>query len=86
MFDSVKKNFEVGDIIVTKNFMGTYKTLVTRVTKTQAICEVKRADGTGYIAKYRREYVKYPTGTVFITPIPRIDWDTNEYSVIAKGE
>jgi hypothetical protein len=86
MFNVVKKQFEVGDIIVTKNFTGTYKRIVTRVTKTQAICDVKRSDGTGYAAKFRRGYDLYPNGGAHVTPNPYIEWDMNEYSVIAKDK
>ena len=53
---SEKREFKVGDKIVKKNWYGTTTLKVTRVTKTQAICEVKRADGTGYVDKYRKEY------------------------------
>ena len=84
MFDTVRKKFEVGDIIITKNFTGAYKKTVTRVTKTQAICDVIRPDGTGYVAKYRRDYEVWEDGKCYVVPIPRIEWDQNEYSVIAK--
>ena len=84
MFGEAKKSFEVGDIIVTKNFTGTYKKIVTRVTKTQAICDVTRPDGTGYTAKYKRDYAELYGGYAMVTPIPRIEWDQNKYMVIPK--
>ena len=75
---SEKREFKVGDKILKENWYGTTTLKVTRVTKTQAICEVKRADGTGYVDKYRKEYY------VYLTEIPRIEYNTNKYSVITS--
>lgn len=87
MFETENKEFKVGDIIVTKNFTGIYKKIVTRVTKTQAICDVKRADGTKYTAKYKKTYEVYGNKHFHVRPIPYIKWDyQNEYSVITKEE
>ena len=88
MFDEIKRDFKVGDVIVVKNFINTYSIKVTRVTKTQAICVVKRKDGTGYTAKYKKTYsfTNCHDGTkhFYVTPIPRIEWNTNEYTVISE--
>ena len=86
---SEKREFKVGDKIVKKNWYCTTTLKVTRVTKTQAVCEVKRADGTGYVDKYRKEYYVYfdKEGKVShysLTEIPRIEYNTNEYSVITE--
>ncbi len=86
--ETFKAEFHVGDVIVTRNWYNTYPRTVTKVTKTQAICEVKREDGTGYISKFRKEYLVTKTGDKVhytVTPIPRIDWNTNEYTVIPKA-
>ena len=56
------KEFKVGDVLVVKNCFNTYKHTITRVTKTQAICDVKRSDGTGYTARYRKVYEDYENG------------------------
>ncbi len=85
---TTKAKFQVGDVIITKSWYNTYPRTVTRVTKTQAICEVKREDGTGYISKFRKEYLVTKTGDKVhytVTPVPRIDWNTNEYTVIPKA-
>ena len=84
MFNAEKKEFKVGDVIVVKNWAATYRYEVTRVTKTQAICDIRRKNGTGYTAKFRKEYSKYDNGAFHITPIPRIEWNTNEYTVISE--
>ena len=84
-----KKEFKVGDMIITKNFTGISKRFVTRVTKTQAICVVKRADGTSYTAKYRKEYEVWECDGkkhFHVDPVPRIEWDMNERSVITREE
>ncbi len=89
MRKSEKREFKVGDKIVKKNRYGTTTLKVTRVTKTQAVCEVKRADGTGYVDKYRKEYSVYfdEDGKIeyySLTEIPRIEYNTNDYSVISE--
>ena len=81
-----KKEFKVGDVITVKNCFTTYKITVTRVTKTQAICDVKRKDGAGYTAKFKKEYTTYGTDKCFLSPIPRIEYNFNEYSVTPKSE
>lgn len=81
-----KKEFKAGDIIVIKNFTGKHSITVTRVTKTQAICEVRRKDGTGYVQKFRKTYEVSKGKHFYLTPIPRIEWNTNEYTVISKDE
>ena len=81
-----KKELKVGDVITVKNCFTTYKVTVTRVTKTQAICDVKRKDGTGYTAKYKKEYTRYGTGQCYLSPIPRIEYNFNEYIVTPKSE
>ena len=86
---SEKREFKVGDKIVKKNWYGTTTLKVTRVTKTQAICEVKRADGTGYVDKYKKEYYVHfgedgKVNDYSVTEIPRIQFNTNNYSVITS--
>lgn len=86
---SEKREFKVGDKIVKKNWYGTTTLKVTRVTKTQAVCEVKRANGSGYVDKYRKEYSVYfgEDGNIeyySLTEIPRIEYNTNNYSVISE--
>ena len=85
MFDEVKKTFEVGDVIVVKNWATTYSLTVTRVTKLHAICDVKREDGSGYTAKFKRDYSVFHN-KAFVRRVPRIEWDQNEYTVIPKSE
>ena len=89
MFDSVTKEFKVGDKIVVKNWATRYTITVTRVTKLHAICEIKRKDGSGYIAKFKKNYSIFngSNGPHFmVSPVPRIEWNTNEYTVISKDE
>ena len=88
MFSEEKKEFKVGDVIITKNCFNTYKRTVTRVTKLHAICETVRKDGTKYTSKFKKEYILYKNdqkqencGKAHLTPVPRIDWNTNEYYV-----
>ena len=84
MFYEEQKEFKVGDVIIVKSWAGKHKYEVTRVTKTQAICEVKREDGTGFTAKYKRKYSVYGSGNYHVTPVPFIRWNTNEYTVVSK--
>ena len=86
MFDEVKKIFEVGDVIVVKNCFTTYSLTVTRVTKLHAICDVKREDGSGYTAKFKRDYLVFYNNKASVRRVPRIEWDQNEYTVIPKNE
>lgn len=80
------KEFKVGDVLVVKNCFNTYKHTITRVTKTQAICDVKRSDGTGYTARYRKVYEDYENGKFHVDPIPYNMWNMNEYTVVPKDE
>lgn len=84
MFDEAKKFFEVGDVIVVKNWATTFKLTVTRVTKLYAICDVKRKDGTGFTMKFKRDYSVFHDNKAFVRRVPRIEWDQNEYTVIPK--
>lgn len=84
--DEAKKIFEVGDVIVVKNWATTFKLTVTRVTKLHAICDVKREDGTGYTQKFKRDYSVFHNNKAFVRRVPRIEWDQNEYTVIPKSE
>lgn len=88
MVDLEKRKFEVGDVIVIKNWYNTTKIQVTRVTKTQAVCEIKRPDGTGYTRKYKIEYIPFAENDnrAHVFPIPRTEWNTNEYYVYPKEE
>lgn len=86
MFETENKEFKVGDVIVVKNCFTTYKLTVTRVTKLHAICDVKREDGTGYTAKFKKVYSVGNSGRCFVRPVPRIEWNTNEYTVISNNE
>ena len=89
MFDWAKKEFKVGGIIVVKNWTGTHSLTVTRLTKLYAVCEYKRKDGTGFTAKYRKSYDVIEGGSCVrfnVTPVPRIEWNSNEYTVISKDE
>jgi hypothetical protein len=75
---SESKQFQVGDVIVVKNWHGTRKDKVTRVTKTMAICEK-----TNYTCRYKREYYIWneETKRAGVTPLPRVTWNTTEYFV-----
>ena len=84
MFNEKQKEFKVGDVIIVKNWFGKRKHEVTRVTKTQAICEIKREDGTGFTVKYKRKYLVGESGYCHVTPVPFIEWNTNEYTVVSK--
>lgn len=80
----MEKQFKVGDKIVVKNWYATRTYEVYRVTKTQAIVRINdRCDG-----KYRINYnvTDLGNGRKFysVNPIPRIEWNTNEYEVIEK--
>lgn len=86
MLNIEKKEFKVGDVIVVKNWATTYKLTVTRVTKLHAVCDVKREDGSGYTAKFKKEYEVTNSGNCFVTPVPRVSWNTNTYTVISKNE
>lgn len=86
MFTTEKKEFKVGDVIVVKNWVTTYRLTVTRVTKLHAVCDVKRKDGSGYTAKFKKTYEESNNGKFFLTPVPRVDWNTDEYTVIPKSE
>lgn len=82
MFDYNKRTFEVGDVVIVKNWATEQRLRVTRVTKLHAICEVKRADGSGYSIKFKREYGVSTSGCCFVSRVPRISFDMNEYKVI----
>ena len=84
MFDEEQKEFKVGDVIIVKNWTGKRKYEVTRVTKTQAICEVKRDDGTGFTVKYKKKYLAYGSGYCHVTQVPFISWNNSEYIVVSK--
>lgn len=86
MFEVVKKTFEVGDVIIVKNWAGTSKLTVTRVTKLHAICDVKRKDGTSYAAKFKRDYSLFHGEKASVRRVPYAEWDQNEYTIIPKGE
>lgn len=78
-----KREFKVGDKIVIMNWYGTHTIQVTKVTKLHAVCEVKRADGTGYVQKFKKEYIV--DGNYYgVTLVPRINFDTNKYKVISE--
>lgn len=84
MFNAEQKEFKVGDVIIVSNWYGKTKYEVTRVTKTQAICEIKRENGTGFTVKYKRKYSVCGSGNCLVTPVPFINWSTNEYTVVSK--
>ena len=85
MFNERQKEFKVGDIIIAKNLLGEQKYEVTRVTKTQAICEIKRENGTGFTVKYKRKYSVCGNGDYYdVIPIPFIKWYANKYTVVSK--
>ena len=83
-----KKEFQVGDVIVKKNWYNTERLVVTRVTKTQAVCEVKRDNGTSYKYKYKKEYsfINNAINLAHVIPVPYIKWNTTEYYVYPKNE
>lgn len=85
MFDWENKEFKVGDVIVIENWATKCSVTVTRVTKLHAICEIKRADGTEYTYKFKKNYSACGNGFI-LTPVPRIEWNTNKYTVITKDE
>ena len=78
--------FEVGDTIVVKTWCGTYKHIVTRVTKTMAVCECNKPDVPKCTCRYKRYYYLWNEDTkrANVTPLPRIEWNTNEYFVNPK--
>lgn len=94
MFKEEKREFKVGDILLVSSWASICKYKVTRVTKTQAICEVKRSDGTSFSSKYRKEYTvvsnddgKFETDEngrlmIFVHPIPYEQWNTKDYYLI----
>lgn len=87
MADLEYREFEVGDVIVSKSLYSTEKRVVTRVTKTQAICEVKRDDGTGYISRFKKKYcVLDGNHRVHLDCVPYIRFSTTEYFVYPKNE
>lgn len=47
---------QIGDRIRVSNWFNTYVSTIVRVTKTKAIGETKRADGTIFTTEFRREY------------------------------
>lgn len=81
----LKKEFNVGDTVVIENWATTLSVDVTRLTKTTAVCRTEN----GYEYKFKKEYeaCEREDGSMFyyVYPVPRIRWNTNRYSVIAKG-
>ena len=78
-----KREFKVGDKIIITNWYGTRTIQVTRVTKLHAVCEVKRADGTSYVNKFKKEYLV--NGNYYnVTPVPKIGFGINKYKVISE--
>ena len=80
----MEKQFKVGDKIIEKTWLGTHTYEVYRVTKTQAVVRINdRYDG-----KYRINYSVTDLGNgrkfYSVHPVPRIEWDTDEYEVIEK--
>jgi hypothetical protein len=67
---------EVGDLITYRNTFGINKQVVSRVTKTMAICRINDR----YDMKFKRIYDFY------FAIVPRPDWDNNEYKAYRKLE
>lgn len=86
MSSSIKKQFKVGDVVIIKNCYGSSVEEVIRLTKTQAI--TKSIANENLLGKFRIDYIAYDIGDgkthYSVTPVPYIEWDTNEYVVIAK--
>ena len=70
-----KRLLEVGDVIVATTLLGQRKFTVTRVTKTQAVC-----DDNNYI-KFKREY-SYENGYVRIRRVSQDRWNGSTYELI----
>ena len=81
----IEKEFKVGDrILVTPRFGNPYTLTVTRLTKTQAVCEwIRKTDGMKLSEKFRKTY--HTNGEwCNLTPVPLEEWPTNTYKVIEK--
>ena len=77
--------FKVGDKIRIKNCLSVNDIVINRVTKTQAMADVFNEDGSKrYTYKFRKEYDIWnkKTMSIWVTPIPRIEWNTNSYFLI----
>ena len=72
-----KKLLEVGDKILIENWMMKRIVTITRVTKTMAVANVKRKDGTTYDYKFNREC--YDGNVV---PKPYIQFDTTKRTLL----
>ena len=87
--ENEKREFKVGDIVLVKNWMGTTKYVINRVTKTQAISDVLNEDGTKrYSLKFRKTYYVWGEENgitrIGVTPVPIIEWNTNEYFLVEE--
>lgn len=49
---------QVGDRIRVSNWFRTYVSTIVKVTKTKAIGETKRADGTSFTTEFSRYYIE----------------------------
>ena len=88
MIESEYREFEVGDVIVSKSWYSTEKRVVTRLTKTQAICDVKRDDGTSYSSRFKKKYyfIDAISHRVHLDCVPYHSFNTTEYYVYPKNE
>lgn len=72
-------SIEVGDKVLIKNWMGKKVVTITRVTKTKAVAQIKRADGTSYNYNFNRYAIDNR-----VCPKPYIDFDTTTRTLIKK--
>lgn len=78
--NNIKKELKVGDKVVIKNWARTSTYTIDKVGKKFATAPLN--NGTDYKLKFRKDYLLYENGEVYIEQSPRISYDTNDYCVI----
>lgn len=77
------REFKIGDKVRIHTWLGDSIVTINRITKTQAIADVFEKDGKTkrYSYKFKRFYQIYDESDtrIFPHPVPRIEWNTNEY-------
>lgn len=72
-----KTMLEVGDRIRVKTWFSNSIVTITRVTKTKAIADIKRKDGTKYTYGFKRE-----CSDGHVRPFSYIPFDTTERTLL----